>query len=82
MAPERCPSQGLRPPSFDKQRLSELIYVVANPPFNDSAWFRKDVDVRWQFGVPRNGNTNFAWAQHLIHHLALDTNICGRQRLN
>jgi hypothetical protein len=23
---------------------------VANPPFNDSDWFRKDDDVRWQFG--------------------------------
>ena len=28
-------------------------YVLANPPFNDSDWFRKDDDVRWQFGVPR-----------------------------
>jgi len=27
-------------------------YVLANPPFNDSDWFRKDDDVRWQFGVP------------------------------
>ena len=26
-------------------------YVLANPPFNDSDWFRKDDDVRWQFGV-------------------------------
>ena len=25
-------------------------YVLANPPFNDSDWFRKDDDVRWQFG--------------------------------
>ena len=23
-------------------------YVLANPPFNDSDWFRKDDDVRWQ----------------------------------
>ena len=26
-------------------------YVLSNPPFNDSDWFRKDDDVRWQFGV-------------------------------
>jgi hypothetical protein len=26
-------------------------YVLANPPFNDSDWFRKDDDVRWQYGV-------------------------------
>jgi type I restriction enzyme M protein len=44
-------------------------YVLANPPFNDSDWFRKDDDVRWQFGVPPKGNANFAWVQHFIHHL-------------
>ncbi|HWA09870.1 MAG TPA: N-6 DNA methylase [Opitutaceae bacterium] len=41
-------------------------YVLANPPFNDSDWFRKDDDVRWQFGVPPKGNANFAWVQHFI----------------
>jgi len=45
-------------------------FVIANPPFNDSDWFRKDDDVRWQFGVPPKGNANFAWVQHFIHHLA------------
>ena len=45
-------------------------YVLANPPFNDSDRFRKDDDVRWQFGVPPKGNANFAWVQHFIHHLA------------
>ena len=47
-------------------------YVLANPPFNDSDWFRKDDDVRWKFGVPPRGNANFAWVQHFIHHLAPD----------
>lgn len=45
-------------------------YVIANPPFNDSDWNRRDDDVRWQFGVPPKGNANFAWVQHFIHHLA------------
>jgi type I restriction enzyme M protein len=45
-------------------------YVLANPPFNDSDWFRKDDDVRWQFGIPPKGNANFAWVQHFIYHLA------------
>ena len=45
-------------------------YVLAGPQFNDSDWFRKDDDVRWQFGVPPKGNANFAWVQHFIHHLA------------
>ena len=45
-------------------------YVLANPPFNDSDWFRKDDDVRWVYGVPPKGNANFAWVQHFIHHLS------------
>ena len=45
-------------------------FVIANPPFNDSDWFRKDDDVRWQYGVPPKGNANFAWVQHFIHHLS------------
>ena len=45
-------------------------FVLANPPFNDSDWHRKEDDVRWQFGLPPKGNANFAWVQHFIHHLA------------
>ena len=45
-------------------------FVLANPPFNDSDWFRKDDDARWQYGVPPKGNANFAWVQHFGHHLA------------
>lgn len=26
--------------------------------------------MRWQFGLPPAGNANFAWMQHMIHHLA------------
>lgn len=29
--------------------------------------FRKHYDVRWQFGVPPNGNASFIWVQHFIH---------------
>ena len=45
-------------------------FVLANPPFNDSDWFRKDDDVRWAYGIPPKGNANFAWVQHFIYHLA------------
>src|SRR5437667_12747766 len=45
-------------------------FVLANPPFNDSDWFRKADDARWQFGLPPRGNANFAWVQHFIYHLA------------
>ena len=33
-------------------------------------WFRKDDDLRWQFGLPPRGNANVAWVQHFIYHLA------------
>jgi type I restriction enzyme M protein len=47
-------------------------FVLANPPFNDSDWYRADDDVRWKYGTPPKGNANFAWVQHFIHHLAPD----------
>ena len=27
-------------------------------------------DVRWKYGTPPEGNANYAWLQHMIHHLA------------
>ena len=47
-------------------------FVMANPPFNLSNWGADKLadDVRWKFGIPPSGNSNFAWMQHMIHHLA------------
>ncbi|HOP08412.1 MAG TPA: class I SAM-dependent DNA methyltransferase [candidate division Zixibacteria bacterium] len=47
-------------------------YILANPPFNDSDWGgdRLRNDARWKYGVPPEGNANYAWVQHFIHHLA------------
>ncbi len=47
-------------------------YILANPPFNDSDWSGEllRTDARWEFGLPPTGNANFAWMQHMIHHLA------------
>lgn len=47
-------------------------FVLANPPFNVSDWYdaRLADDPRWKFGVPPQGNANFAWVQHFIYHLA------------
>lgn len=46
-------------------------YIMANPPFNLSDWGADKLadDVRWKYGVPPAGNANFAWLQHMIHHL-------------
>lgn len=45
---------------------------MANPPFNLSDWGADKLqdDVRWKFGIPPSGNANFAWLQHMIHHLS------------
>jgi type I restriction enzyme M protein len=47
-------------------------FILANPPFNVSEWGgeRLREDQRWKFGVPPAKNANFAWVQHIIHHLA------------
>ena len=45
-------------------------FILANPPFNISDWARDEEDVRWKYGIPPKGNANFAWVQHIIHHLA------------
>lgn len=47
-------------------------YIIANPPFNVSDWWDPKLadDPRWKYGVPSEGNANFAWVQHFIHHLS------------
>lgn len=47
-------------------------FIMANPPFNMKEWNAgvRDDDPRWKYGVPPAGNANFAWLQHMIHHLA------------
>ncbi len=60
--------------SFHKDELRDLKadYILANPPFNISDWGgdRLREDVRWKFGAPPVGNANYAWLQHIFHHLA------------
>ena len=47
-------------------------YILADPPFNVSDWGgdRLREDKRWQYGVPPARNANFAWVQHMVHHLS------------
>lgn len=60
--------------SFHKDELRDLKadYILAKPPFNISDWGgdRLREDVRWKFGAPPVGNANYAWLQHIYHHLA------------
>ena len=47
-------------------------FILANPPFNYHPWHQEELteDIRWKFGLPPASNANFAWIQHMIHHLA------------
>jgi len=60
--------------TFHDDRFRDLRadFVLANPPFNISAWGGERLrdDVRWQYGAPPVGNANFAWVQHFLYHLA------------
>ena len=60
--------------SFHNDRHPDLRadYILANPPFNVSDWGGERLvdDKRWRYGVPPKGNANFAWVQHIVHHLA------------
>ena len=60
--------------SFHKDEHPSLKadYILANPPFNVSDWGGERLadDPRWKYGVPPRGNANFAWLQHILHHLS------------
>ena len=60
--------------TFHNDRHPDLKadFILANPPFNVSDWGgdRLTDDKRWQYGTPPKGNANFAWVQHMVHHLA------------
>jgi type I restriction enzyme M protein len=60
--------------TFHDDRFPDLKadFILANPPFNVSDWGgeRLRIDARWKYGVPPASNANFAWVQHIVHHLA------------
>ena len=56
----------------DLHKTLKADFILANPPFNLSDWNDGSLndDPRWKYGLPPSGNANFAWLQHMIHHLA------------
>ena len=60
--------------SFHDDRHPDLKadFILANPPFNVKDWGGERLrdDKRWEYGAPPKGNANFAWVQHIVHHLA------------
>jgi type I restriction enzyme M protein len=59
--------------TFHRDLHSDLKadFILANPPFNLKDWGgeRLASDTRWKYGAPSAGNANYAWVQHIIHHL-------------
>jgi type I restriction enzyme M protein len=66
--------------TFHNDRHPDLKadFILANPPFNISDWGgeRLSGDPRWEYGAPPKGNANFAWVEHIVHHLA-PTGVAG-----
>jgi len=56
----------------DLHKSLKADFIMANPPFNLSNWGADKLqeDLRWKYGTPPAGNANYAWIQHMIHHLS------------
>ncbi len=58
----------------DLHKGERFDYILANPPFNIKRWGGEKLqeDARWKYGVPPEGNANYAWIEHIISKLAPD----------
>lgn len=56
----------------DQHPTLRADYILANPPFNISDYGQPLLleDPRFIYGVPPEGNANYAWIQHMISKLA------------
>ena len=57
--------------SDDLFKGEEFDFILANPPFNIKKWGYKKLidDVRWKWGIPPQGNANYAWLSHILTKL-------------
>lgn len=55
----------------DQHPTLKSDYILANPPFNLKDWGGDKLkeDPRWIYGIPPEGNANYAWIQHMLYHL-------------
>ena len=62
----------------DKHPTLRADYILANPPFNISDYGQKLLlnDPRWVYGIPPEGNANYAWVQHIYSKLS-PTGVAG-----
>lgn len=65
--------QGAADTFFEDQHPSmRADFILANPPFNMKDWGGDKLveDARWKYGLPPEGNANYAWMQHMIYHMS------------
>jgi len=56
----------------DQHKGLEADYIITNPPFNMSEWGKDSIaddDPRFKYGMPPSNNANYAFIQHMVHHL-------------
>lgn len=58
----------------DLHKGTHFDYILANPPFNVKKWGGEKLkdDPRWKYGIPPEGNANYAWIEHIISKLNPD----------
>jgi type I restriction enzyme M protein len=59
----------------DLHKGMRFNYILANPPFNLKKWGGDKLkdDSRWQkYGIPPEGNANYAWIEHIVSKLTPD----------
>ena len=63
----------------DLHKTLKANFILANPPFNVSDWGgeRLQDDIRWKYGIPPASNANYAWLQHMVHHLNPANGVAG-----
>ncbi|MDO5036217.1 MAG: N-6 DNA methylase [Porphyromonas sp.] len=64
----------------DMHRGLTFDYIMANPPFNLKKWYDPSLsnDARWaDYGLPPEGNANYAWILHMLSKLRPERGIAG-----
>ena len=64
----------------DMHRGLTFDYIMANPPFNLKNWYDVSLshDARWaDYGLPPEGNANYAWILHMLSKLRPERGVAG-----
>ena len=63
----------------DQHKSLRADYILANPPYNLKEYWKETLegDGRWLFGTPDKKNANYAWLQHMLHHLNPVNGVMG-----